>query len=172
MAHYNWEQLKKEYILGEFKSLNEFAELKGLKINGNFKKQTKGWADEKELWENQKSTKIINKTIEKVAEKEASRNMRFLNISDMALDAIEEYMKDKKYMKHIIKYKNYVDGKADSEELVAELLDVPDTKAFANMITSLEKIQKGQRTAEGLDRPQQQEDGNIDKLIDAISRSK
>lgn len=95
--------------------------------------------------------KTRQKTVLKIAEKISDRNARFLNISDMATDAVEEYLKEKHYKKHVVKYKYYdSEGKPDKEELKAVELPVADTKALANMISSLDKIQKGQRLAEGL----------------------
>lgn len=171
MKRYNWESLKKDFITGPYTSLNEFASQKVLKVNGNFKKRTKGWSHEKELAENIKSTKIIEKTIEKVAEKDSDRNVKFLQISDMALDAIEEFLKEQHYKKHVIKYKRYLEGKPQNEELIAETLDVADTKALINVITSLEKVQRGQRLSLGLDKGEVDDTGSLDALVAAIRRS-
>lgn len=90
MAQYNWDELKKEFIIGDYKSLNEFADIKGLTRNGNFNKKTKGWAEEKATKEQQKGNKIIDKTIEKVAEKEANRNARILSLADRLADKVDE----------------------------------------------------------------------------------
>lgn len=114
--------------------------------------------------------KITIQTRQKVISKIVDRNSRFLNISDMATDAIEEYLKDKHYKQHVIKYKYYdAEGKPDKEELTSVVLDVADTKALANMVSSLDKIQKGQRLAEGLDKQGEGDKGKLDELITALS---
>jgi hypothetical protein len=152
VARLDWINLKKEYMLGDYKSLREFSDLKGLKYNGNFMIKTKGWNDERVAIQLKRSCKIIEKTIEKISDKESDRNVRFLNMSDMATDAIEEYLKEKHYKQHVVKYKYYdCEGKPTKDELKAVKLSVADTKAFSNMMGSLERIQKGQRLAEGLD---------------------
>ena len=155
MAKTNWEQLKRQYILGKDKTLKEFAERVGLNY-GYLRKKAIGWDKEKGTKREQKENKIIERTIEKVVEKESEkeldRNQRFLNVSDMALDAIEEYFSEKHHKKHVVKYR-YMnkDGKLEREELTSVLLDVADTKAMSNMVGSLEKVQKGHRLALGLD---------------------
>ena len=116
---------------------------------------------------------IKEKTREKLSERDADRNLRYLEISDMALNAVEEYFKNKHYKKHVVKYKIYKEGKPIKDELVNIELDVADTKALANMVTSLEKIQKGQRLSEGSDNPKENEnqEGSINNLIEAINKS-
>ena len=65
MAKYDWKQLEKEYILSDHKSVSSFLKDKGIKTSGSTKKNTKGWKEKKGLKEYQKSTKIIEKVIEK-----------------------------------------------------------------------------------------------------------
>jgi phage terminase small subunit len=103
---------------------------------------------------------------EKSSEGEVDRNLKYLEVSDRALNAVEEYFKNKHYKKHVIKYKIYVDGKPIKDELVNIELDVADTKALANMVTSLEKIQKGQRLSEGLDK----ENNTVDIIKESNDR--
>jgi hypothetical protein len=152
VAKYDWDKLKVKYITGNYESLKTFAEQENINY-GFLRKKACDWQEEKEHARNIKVTKIVTKTIEKVAEREADRNARFLSVSDMALEAIEDYLKFKKYKDHVIKYKYYdMEGKPKEEELTSVNLDVPDTRALANMINSLEKIQRGQRLALGLDK--------------------
>lgn len=128
------------------------------------------WISKRKKYEKKVKEKSIEKTIEKESERIADRNLEYLEISDMMASVIKDYIEEKQYKKHVVKYKNYIDGKADSEELVSQELDVMDTKAFSNMVTSLDKIQKGQRLAEGLDKPNTttgdeiQDDGFIQAL--------
>ena len=89
MAKYNWKELEKEYILGDYKSVSAFLEIKKIPCNGNTKKQTKGWADRKVQRENEKSTKIIEKVIEKEANKEANDIVSINNVAQSLLKKIE-----------------------------------------------------------------------------------
>jgi ribosomal protein S18 len=117
------------------------------------------WVKSKEKTRDKIITKTLQKTVTKIATKEADRNARFLSMSDLAADAIEEFLKQKHYKKHVVKYKYYdYEGKPDREELEAVELDVADTKALSNIVSSLGKIQKGQRLALGLDKKDDDKD--------------
>ena len=90
MAKYDWKQLEKEYILGDYKSVTSFLNNKGIKQNGSTKKRTKGWKNKKVLKEEKKSTKTIEKTIEKEAEKEAQQIVDLKTVAnDLALNIIK-----------------------------------------------------------------------------------
>lgn len=124
-----------------------------------------GWTKSKKDTCDTIEAKVRQKAVAKVVD----RNTKFLNISDMATEAIEEYLKGKHYKQHVIKYKYYdSEGKVDHEELTSVLLDVADTKALSNIITSLEKIQKGQRLAEGLDKDKAPDKPDIKDFMDAL----
>lgn len=41
MAKYNWKQLEREYIFGDYKSVSAFLKEKGIKQSGSTKKSTK-----------------------------------------------------------------------------------------------------------------------------------
>ena len=47
VAKYDWKQLEKEYILGNYKSVSSFLKDKEIPINGSTKKSTKGWKNKK-----------------------------------------------------------------------------------------------------------------------------
>jgi tRNA A37 N6-isopentenylltransferase MiaA len=155
---YDWDKIKVKYLSGSYKNLRDFAEKEKINYDVLRRKASK-WQVEKSQANHTKVTKIVTKTIEKIAEKEADRNARFLSMSDLAADAIEEYLKQKHYKKHVVKYKYYdCEGKPDSEQLEAVELDVADTKALSNIVSSLDKIQKGQRLALGLDKKDDDKD--------------
>ena len=140
MAKYDWKQLEKEYILSECKSVSSFLKEKGIKPNGSTKKSTKGWKKKKVLKEDKKSTKIIEKVTEKEIEKEVDINTRHLKLYDSFLDVLEGSFKN-------------------SEEYM--YLGMPDYDKLKKMIDILEKSQKGQRLAKGLDK----EDNNNDNEL-------
>ena len=131
MAKYDWKQLEKDYILSEYKSVKEFLRSKDIKSTGNTNKQTKGWAEKKATKEQQKSNKIVEKVIEKEIEKEVDINTRHLKLYDSFLDVLEGSFKNPaEYM----------------------YLEMPDYDKLKKMVDILEKAQKGQRLAKGLDK--------------------
>lgn len=124
MAKYDWEQLEKEYILGDYKSVSAFLKEKGIdNTSGSSKKATKGWKEKKALKEHQKSTKTIEKTIEKESEKESQQIVDIKTLAnDLALNIIkansqlETYIiKNKKKTKNV-KY-DYKVGKPKEETI-------------------------------------------------------
>lgn len=131
MAKYDWKQLEKEYVLGNYKSVSAFLKDKGIKQNGSTKNRTKGWKSKKVLKEERKSTKIIEKTIEKESEIEADLNVRHLKLYDDFLNILEQSFKQPTQFYY---------------------LGMPDYDKLKKMIDILEKAQKGQRLAKGLDK--------------------
>lgn len=88
MAKYNWIELEREYILGDYKSLNAFLKENNIPDNGNTKKSTKGWKDKKVLKENEKSTKVLKKVIEKESTKEAKEKVTINEVAEKLLNRI------------------------------------------------------------------------------------
>ena len=90
VAKYDWIALKKEYILGDYKSVSAFLKEKGIKATGNTNKQTKGWNNKKAEKEQKKGNKIIEKVIEKESEKEDQQIVDIrLIANELALDIIK-----------------------------------------------------------------------------------
>lgn len=140
MAKYDWKQLEKEYILGNYKSVSSFLKDKEIKNNGTTRKHTSGWKEKKKQKEDKKATKIIEKVTEKEIRKEVDVNTRHLNLYDKFLDILENSLKNpNEYM----------------------YLGMPDYDKIKKMIDILEKSQKGQRLAKGLDR----EDNNNEREL-------
>ncbi len=150
MAKYDWKQLEKEYILSEYKSVKEFLRSKDIKSTGNTNKQTKGWAEKKAIKEQQKSNKIVEKVIEKEIEKEVDINTRHLKLYDSFLDVLEGSFKNPaEYM----------------------YLEMPDYDKLKKMVDILEKAQKGQRLAKGLDKEENNNE-NLNKVEELLSKIK
>ena len=150
MAKYDWKQLEKEYILSEYKSVKEFLRSKDIKSTGNTNKQTKGWAEKKATKEQQKSNKIVEKVIEKEIEKEVDINTRHLKLYDSFLDVLEGCFKNPaEYM----------------------YLEMPDYDKLKKMVDILEKAQKGQRLAKGLDKEENNNE-NLNKVEELLSKIK
>ena len=126
MAKYDWNQLEKEYILSDYKSVSAFLKNKGITANGNTNKQTKGWNDKKAKKEQEKSKKITEKVIEKEAEKEAQQIADIKSIAnDLALNIIkansqlETYIVKNKKKTKKVKY-DYKVSKPSEEETTEE----------------------------------------------------
>ena len=150
MAKYDWKQLEKEYILSEYKSVKEFLRSKDIKSTGNTNKHTKGWAEKKATKEQQKSNKIVEKVIEKEIEKEVDINTRHLKLYDSFLDVLEGSFKNPaEYM----------------------YLEMPDYDKLKKMVDILEKAQKGQRLAKGLDKEENNNE-NLNKVEELLSKIK
>lgn len=150
MAKYDWKQLEKEYILSEYKSVKEFLRSKDIKSTGNTNKQTKGWAEKKATKEQQKSNKIVEKVIEKEIEKEVDINTRHLKLYDSFLNVLEGSFKNPaEYM----------------------YLEMPDYDKLKKMVDILEKAQKGQRLAKGLDKEENNNE-NLNKVEELLSKIK
>lgn len=150
MAKYDWKQLEKEYILSEYKSVKEFLRSKDIKSTGSTNKQTKGWAEKKATKEQQKSNKIVEKVIEKEIEKEVDINTRHLKLYDSFLDVLEGSFKNPaEYM----------------------YLEMPDYDKLKKMVDILEKAQKGQRLAKGLDKEENNNE-NLNKVEELLSKIK
>lgn len=148
MARINWEELKKEFMLGDFKSLKDFAEKKGLKYNSDFRKKVAGWKEEKLTKHRQKADKIIEKTIEKQIEHEVDYNTTHLKLWGEFLNILSEVISDKDNLKN-------KDGKISAYIL----------EKFANV---MDKAQKGQRLALGLDEQKQDNTELLNKVNEIV----
>ena len=141
MAKYDWKQLEKEYILSDYKSVSSFLKDKKINNSSYVRNNTKGWKEKKRQNTDKKVTKIIEKTTEQQIKKEVDINTRhlelynkFLDVLDSSFDNPEQYM----------------------------YLGMPDYDKLKKMIDILEKTQKGQRLAKGLDR---ENDNNITQSL-------
>lgn len=123
MAKYDWKQLEKEYILGDYKSISAFLREKGISRNKTTNAQTKEWNIKK----HQKDIKKTSKTIEKVTEKEAEREAeKIANIKSIANDLalniekankqLETYIVKNKKKTKKVKY-DYKVSKPSEEEI-------------------------------------------------------
>jgi hypothetical protein len=131
VAKYDWKQLEKEYILSDHKSVSSFLKDKGIKNNSYSRNNTKGWKEKKRQHTDKKVTKTIEKVTEKEIEKEVDINTRHLRIYDNFLDILEQSFKNPEQIQY---------------------LGMPDFDKLKKMVDILEKTQKGQRLAKGLDK--------------------
>lgn len=151
MAKYKWNELKKEYLLGDYKSIKTFCKDKNIPYNGNTKVQTNGWSNEKGIKEAQKSDKIIEKVIEKEAEKEAKKIVNVKDTAEALLIKINEsigelnkyYSRDKKKSK-TVEY-DYKVGKPKKEiteeiEEIREFQSIIDKLGLKNLASALKDV--------------------------------
>lgn len=136
MSKYDWIKLKAKYIAGNYESLKAFADKETINYDVLRKKASK-WQNEKSQSNQEKVTKIVTKTIEKIAEKESNRNIRHLAVWDKILNKVEKLAdKDRILL-----------GVDETGNLIYE--DITP-KMMVELSTSMDKIQKGQRLAEGV----------------------
>lgn len=135
MAKYDWKQLEKEYILGDYKSISAFLREKGISRNKTTNAQTKEWNIKK----HQKDIKKTSKTIEKVTEKEAEREAeKIANIKSIANDLALNIEKANKQLEtYIVKNKKKIkkvkyDYKVSkpSEEEITEKEEIETTEGI------------------------------------------
>ncbi len=88
MAKYDWKQLEKDYLLGDFKSVSAFLKYNGINNNGTIRKYTAGWKDKKRQKEDKIKTKTIEKTIEKQSDNDSNNNVSINNTAIKLLDKI------------------------------------------------------------------------------------
>lgn len=148
MAKYDWKQLEKEYILSDYKSVSAFLKEKNISNNGTTRKHTSGWKDRKRQKEDKKATKIIERVTEKEIEKEVDINTRHLELYNRFLDILEESFENPQQFIYV---------------------GMPDFDKLKKMIEILEKAQKGQRLAKGLDK--ENENSNILTLAETIQKA-
>lgn len=65
----DWESLRIDFITGDYKSLKDFADSKGIPYKSHFRERASGWIDEKQTKDRQTADKIISETIQKTAAK-------------------------------------------------------------------------------------------------------
>lgn len=151
MAKYNWQELEKEYILGDYKNVSVFLKEKGIPNNGSTRKKTSGWGDKKRQKGEDIKTKTIQKVIEKESEKVANKIVDVKNVADELLLKINESitelnkyiaMKNKKIK--TVEY-DYNVGKpskevTEEEESASEFLSIIDRKGVMQLASALKDL--------------------------------
>lgn len=154
MAKYDWKQLEKEYISGNYKSVNAFLKEKGISRNKTTNTQTKEWNIKKHQKDIKKTSKTIEKVIEKEAEKEAQQIVDIKSIAnDLALNIIkansqlETYLVKNKKKAKKVKY-DYKANKPSEEEIIENeeietmkgIIDRQGLKMLASALKDLNEI--------------------------------
>ena len=123
---------------------------KGINNNSYARNNTKGWKEKKRQNTDKKVAKTIQKINEKEIEKEVDINTRHLRLYDNFLDVLEGSFKNpSEYM----------------------YLGMPDYDKLKKMVDILEKAQKGQRLAKGLDKENENNE-NLNKVEQLLTKIK
>ena len=141
MAKYDWKNLKKEYITGKYNTVSSFLKEKGIPNNGNTKKATKGWKNGKALIEERKSTKTIEKIIEKQAEKDANEAITISSVADALLKKVNDAVKE--LNTHVDVFGNKHDSiidRNDLKKLTSALKDIDDVLKDKNKANDIEDL--------------------------------
>ena len=127
MAKYDWENLEKEYILGNYKSVSAFLKEKGVPNNGSTRKQTSGWKDKKKDKEDKIKTITVQKTIEKQSEIDSEKAVKINDVANKLLVKIMNATDE--INKNMDMFGNIHEGivnRADIKKLTSALKDIND----------------------------------------------
>ncbi len=122
---YDWKQLEKEYILGDYKSVKEFLDNKEIKYNGNARDKTKGWTEKRVTKQEQKSNKTVEKIIEKESEKEAEK---IIQVKDVAIELIKKISDSTNKIQELKEIKQLTSALKDLNDIIGENNTPPDTE--------------------------------------------
>ena len=173
MAKYDWNQLEKEYILSDYKTVADFLKYKNISRNGSTQKNTKGWNEKKVNKELKKSEKIVEKVIEKESEKEANK---IIQVKDVANDLLTKIVQANNELNmHIARNKkktkkveyDYKCNKPSKEiieeqEEIKSYIDIIDRKGLKELTSALKDLSDILGTKED-------DDENDNSFIEALN---
>jgi hypothetical protein len=158
-AKYNWEKLKQDFILGDYKNLKEFAKKKNLNYtSGAFKKATTGWQKLKKNNKQNKSKKVIEKVTEKIAAKEAKKIANGMTteleaaelISQVVLNALKD---PAQFNRHLVQHRSRTGSKnnfVDVQWTEEQQFNVVDSRRLKDLAGALQTSTAIQRLLKGL----------------------
>lgn len=121
----NWKTIKTEYITDESSSYRKLAEKHNVSFSTLQQRASReGWADEKQQYQ----VKLVEKRLEKNAQKETKRIERIQNITDKLLDKLEK---------------------------AVETVEITDTQAIRQITASIKDIKEVKMLRSELDRREQ-----------------
>lgn len=147
----DWDALKNEFLGSKHTKLADFLSEKGIKRSGSVSRHTAGWPADKKAFMTRKNTRVLQKTLDRRVDKEVDHNLAHLQ-------QWEDIRSRIKYM-------------LQSPDPSLCTANGQPTPATVDKIAGiLEKVQKGQRLALGLDAGKQdKETTQLDKLIASIN---
>lgn len=148
---YDWKQLEKEFILGNYKSVSEFLKSKDIKDNAYIRRTTKGWKEKKSQNTMKKVTKIIEKVTEKEIKKEAEKIIKIQDVANdllkkvlQANDELNIHLATNKVKTKTVEYDYAV--KKPKKEIVEEkeeiksYIDIIDKKGLKELTSALKNL--------------------------------
>ena len=151
MAKYDWKKLEKEYILGDYKSVNSFLKDKGISRNKTSNVQTKEWNTKKHQKDIKKTLEIIEKVTERESEKEAKKIVEVKDVANELLQKIVQanselnmhLARNKKKTKTVeYDYKCNKPQKEtiDEQEEIKSYIDIIDRKGLKELTSALKDL--------------------------------
>ena len=146
----DWESLRIDYMKNNYASLKAFAERHGMKW-GTVRNHCAGWADEKARYKGKITDLAVAVTQEEDVMTMAQRNLHHVALWDRFATIVEEAFDDSST--------RFDDG----------TIKVAAVERLANI---MEKVQKGQRLALGMDKETKEAKGLLSEISAAISAAK
>ena len=133
---YDWNELEKEFILSDYKTVSAFLKVKGINRTGAVNKQVKNWKEKRAKKEQKKSKKTIEKIIEKEAEKEAEFIVSVDSLADMLMEKI--YNSINELDQHICSSKTKITTKKTLSNKT-EVVRVEENKKINKVISVIDR---------------------------------
>lgn len=155
---YDWNELEREFLTGNYKSVNQFFKEKGISRNKSSIEKTRSWEQKKHTKNIKKTHRIVEKVIEKQAEIEAEQKIKINDVAqrllekiDIATDELNKYVNKKtKKTKKKFTIKDATGTKVDNEiiteemkiEEVSSIINKSGLKTLASALKDLSDILK------------------------------
>lgn len=137
---YDWAKLRRKFITGDYATVKDFAEKEKIPY-ALARKHSANWLEEKRTLKQHKENKIIENVLNNQIASASDINSRHIEIFNKALDMAERGL----------------------DECIVD--DKVQVGRLEKVVDSLQKIQKGQRLALGMDR-----DGGNQTAEDNVAR--
>ena len=155
---YDWNELEREFLTGNYKSVNQFFKEKGISRNKSSIEKTRSWEQKKHTKNTKKTHRIVEKVIEKQAEIEAEQKIKINDVAqrllekiDIATDELNKYVNKKtRKTKKKFTIKDATGTKVDNEiiteemkiEEVSSIINKSGLKTLASALKDLSDILK------------------------------
>lgn len=155
---YDWNELEREFLTGNYRSVNQFFKEKGISRNKSSIEKTKNWEQKKHTKNTKKTQKIVEKVIEKQSEIEAEQKIKINDVAqrllekiDIATDELNKYVNKKtRKTKKKFTIKDATGTKVDNEiiteemkiEEVSSIINKSGLKTLASALKDLSDILK------------------------------
>ena len=155
---YDWNELEREFLTGNYKSVNQFFKEKGISRNKSSIEKTRSWEQKKHTKNTKETHRRVDKVIEKQAEIEAEQKIKINDVAqrllekiDIATDELNKYVNKKtKKTKKKFTIKDATGTKVDNEiiteemkiEEVSSIINKSGLKTLASALKDLSDILK------------------------------